>query len=117
MLPTMPPASENCELSYKDYDSLSNMEKAIFSSFLESIYDTADSKRLVWAPDDSGQILKAFHDEMAQHEKYIIYANGNFAGFYVMLPCENNSFIPDFFISKIFGKGVTVSLEEYLASK
>lgn len=116
MLPTMPPAAEICKLSYKEFNSLDNMEKAIFSSFLVTVYDNTDSKRLTWA-DDSGQILKAFHDEMAKNEKYVIYANGDFAGFYIMLPCENKKFAPTIFIATLFEKRVTSLVEEYLANK
>jgi hypothetical protein len=116
MLPTMPPAAELCKLSYKEFNNLDNMEKAIFSSFLVTVYDNADSKRLAWA-EDSGQILKAFNGEMAKNEKYIIYANGDFAGFYIMMPCENKKLTPTIFIATLFEKQVTSLVEKYLAAR
>lgn len=102
MLPTMPPLIDYAEFSCKEFNDLSNIEKAIFSSFLENVYDEPKAKKLDWAANHSGEIMEAFYGSLAEVPKWVILVDGEFAGFWLGKQYDDKHVAMEVFIAPIF---------------
>lgn len=101
------------DISLKELDDLSSLEKVLFNEFIVSSYSKMDSQRLKWAPHNADQIFRSLNTTFKEDARWIIYSKKKLAGFWFITEKENHELEIEFYVSHGFEGG---ALDCFLAN-
>jgi hypothetical protein len=101
------------EVTLKELDDLSSLEKVLFNEFIIASYSNMDSQRLSWAPHNADQIFRSLNSTFKNDIRWVIYSKGKLAGFWFITEKENKELTIEFYVSHGFEGG---ALDCFLSS-
>jgi hypothetical protein len=105
MLSQTPSTFNHKEVTFKELDELSSLEKVLFNEFIVSSYSHMDSQRLSWAPYNADQIFHSLNTTFKEDIRWVIYSKGRLAGFWFITEKDNNELGIEFYVSHGFEGG------------